>query len=87
MATVKLDENVAELVAGRRREVGHDVAVGRDEELAEVNDDALRRSAAKTPGIVVLRLRHQTVPGVRGTAAALAGVLSEEPLAGRLWIL
>lgn len=49
--------------------------------------DIRRHDPSDTPGIVVLRLRSQSLPPVRRTARALAELLSSEPLAGRLWIL
>ncbi|HEY7443498.1 MAG TPA: DUF5615 family PIN-like protein [Vicinamibacterales bacterium] len=40
-----------------------------------------------TPGIVVIRLRDQTLPRVRQVAAMLASLLGTEPIQGRLWVL
>jgi predicted nuclease of predicted toxin-antitoxin system len=49
--------------------------------------DIRRHDPSGTPGIVVLRLRNQSLPPVRRAALALANLLSSEPLTGRLWIL
>ena len=49
--------------------------------------DIRRHDPSATPGIVVLRLRSQSLPSVRRAALALADVLTLEPLTGRLWIL
>ena len=49
--------------------------------------DIRRHDPTGTPGIVVLRLRDQSLPPVRRAALALATLLSSEPLTGRLWIL
>jgi predicted nuclease of predicted toxin-antitoxin system len=40
-----------------------------------------------TAGIVVIRLSEQTLPRVRQVAATLAGLLTSERVAGRLWVL
>ena len=109
MARVKLDENVADLVADILRQAEHDVALARDEELAGADDDRLLAAAVSegralvtfdlhfsdirrhppeaTPGVVVLRLHDQTLGPVRLAATALAKLLVDEPLLGRLWIL
>jgi predicted nuclease of predicted toxin-antitoxin system len=108
-ASLKLDENIPDLVAEILRAAGHDAALARDEGLAGVEDEALlgaaitedralvsfdlhfsdirRHDPSGTPGIVVLRLRSQSLPPVRRAALALADLLSSEPLTGRLWIL
>jgi predicted nuclease of predicted toxin-antitoxin system len=49
--------------------------------------DIRRYDPSGTPGVIVLRLRNQSLPPVRRVAAALATLLSSEPLAGRLWIV
>ena len=49
--------------------------------------DIRRHDPSGTPGIVVLRLRSQSLPPVRRAALALADLLYSEPLRGRLWIL
>jgi predicted nuclease of predicted toxin-antitoxin system len=49
--------------------------------------DIRRHDPSGTPGIVVIRLRSQSLPSVRRAALALADLLSSEPLTGRLWIL
>lgn len=108
-ASLKLDENIPDLVAEILGTAGHDARLARNEKLAGVDDDALQAAAAAearalvtfdldfsdirrhdpsgTPGIIVLRLRSQSLPSVRRAALALAQLLSSEPLAGRLWIL
>jgi len=108
-ASLKLDENIPDLVAEILGAAGHDAALARDEELAGVEDEALlgaaiaearslvtfdlhfsdirRHDPSGTPGIVVSRLRSQSLPPVRRAALALADLLSSEPLTGRLWIL
>jgi predicted nuclease of predicted toxin-antitoxin system len=40
-----------------------------------------------TAGIVVIRLSEQTLPRVRQVAVTLAGLLTSERVAGRLWVL
>lgn len=49
--------------------------------------DVRRHPPADASGIVVLRLRDQTLPAVRRAMSRLAGLLSREPLQGCLWIL
>lgn len=49
--------------------------------------DIRRYDPSGTPGVIVLRLRNQSLPHVRRAALALATLLSSEPLAGRLWIV
>jgi len=49
--------------------------------------DIRRHPPVGTPGIVVLRLRDQTLKPIRRTAGVLAKLLVDEPLRGRLWIL
>jgi len=49
--------------------------------------DIRRHDPSGTPGIVVLRLRSQSLLPVRRAALALADLLRSEPLAGRLWML
>ena len=49
--------------------------------------DIRRHPPAGTPGIVVLRLRDQTLQQVRRTAGVLATLLLQESLQDRLWIL
>jgi predicted nuclease of predicted toxin-antitoxin system len=49
--------------------------------------DIRRHDPSATSGIVVLRLRSQSLPPVRRAALALADLLTSEPLKGRLWIL
>ena len=109
MASIKLDENVADIVASVLRDAGHDVALARDEGLAGTNDERIlehagsenrtlvtfdlhfsdirRHPPAGTPGIVVLRLRDQTLKPIGHAAGALARLLIDEPVQGRLWIL
>jgi predicted nuclease of predicted toxin-antitoxin system len=39
-----------------------------------------------TPGIVVIRLRDQTLPRVRQVASTSGSLLTTEPTHGRLWV-
>lgn len=59
------------------------VLVTMDHDFANVR----RYDPANTAGIIILRLRHQTLPMVRRAAVRLADLLSREPTSGRLWIL
>lgn len=47
----------------------------------------LRHPPATTAGIVVIRLQDQTLPRIRRVAKTLAARLTQEPAAGRLWVL
>ena len=47
MALLKLDENVAELVAEVLRTAGHDVALARDEDLTGADDERILRAAGE----------------------------------------
>ncbi|MEK6631646.1 MAG: DUF5615 family PIN-like protein [Acidobacteriota bacterium] len=47
----------------------------------------LRHPPEPTAGIVVIRLRDQTLPLIRQVAATLRDVLSQESVRGRLWVL
>jgi predicted nuclease of predicted toxin-antitoxin system len=49
--------------------------------------DIRRHDPSRSPGIIVLRLRSQSLPAVRRAVLALADLLCSEPLKGRLWIL
>jgi len=49
--------------------------------------DVRRHQPAGTPGILVLRLRDQTLVPIRRAATVLAKLLFDQPLLGRLWIL
>ncbi len=49
--------------------------------------DVRRHPPAGTPGIVVLRLRDQTLVPIRRAATVLAKLRFDQPLLGRLWIL
>ena len=49
--------------------------------------DIRRHPPTGNPGIVVLRLRDQSLDPVRRAATALAELLFDQPLRGRLWIL
>ncbi|MBM3818986.1 MAG: hypothetical protein FJW14_08220 [Acidimicrobiia bacterium] len=42
---------------------------------------------AGTAGIVVLRLREQTLPRIRLVAGTLASLLTSQRIAGRLWVI
>jgi hypothetical protein len=41
----------------------------------------------RTAGIVVIRLSEQALPRIRQVAMTLAGLLTSERVAGRLWVL
>jgi predicted nuclease of predicted toxin-antitoxin system len=49
--------------------------------------NVIQHPPAATAGIVVIRLGEQTLPRVRQVAAILAGLLTTERIAGRLWVL
>jgi predicted nuclease of predicted toxin-antitoxin system len=40
-----------------------------------------------TAGIIVIRLREQTLPRIRRVAVTLGGLLQSEHITGRLWVL
>lgn len=40
-----------------------------------------------TPGIVVIRLRDQTLPRIRRVATTVGALLTTEPIQGRLWVI
>jgi predicted nuclease of predicted toxin-antitoxin system len=40
-----------------------------------------------TPGIVVIRLRDQTLPRIRRVATTVGSLLMTEPIRGRLWVI
>jgi predicted nuclease of predicted toxin-antitoxin system len=47
----------------------------------------IQHPPAATAGIVVIRLRDQTLPQVRQVATTLGTLLATEPITGRLWVL
>ena len=49
--------------------------------------NVIQHPPGATAGIVVVRLREQTLPRVRQVAATLAGLLATERIQGRLWVL
>jgi predicted nuclease of predicted toxin-antitoxin system len=49
--------------------------------------DVRRYDPADSAGMIVLRLRDQTLPMIRRAVVRLADLLLREPTAGRLWIL
>jgi predicted nuclease of predicted toxin-antitoxin system len=49
--------------------------------------DVRRHPPGDASGIIVLRLRDQTLPAVRRAMSRLAGLLAREPLQGHLWIV
>ena len=53
MASLKLDENMPDSVAGILRSHGHDVALAREQSLAGVEDDRLLREATAEGRAVV----------------------------------
>jgi predicted nuclease of predicted toxin-antitoxin system len=59
------------------------VLVTLDHDFANVR----RYDPAGTAGIIVLRLRDQTLPMIRRAVVRLADLLAREATAGRLWIL
>ncbi|MFM9843915.1 MAG: DUF5615 family PIN-like protein [Dongiaceae bacterium] len=72
------DDTLLTTAAGEGR-----VLVTLDQDFANVR----RYDPADTAGIIVLRLRDQTLPIIRRTVVRLADLLSREPVSGRLWIL
>jgi predicted nuclease of predicted toxin-antitoxin system len=49
--------------------------------------DILRHPPIERPGIVVLRLHHQTFGLIQNAAIRLGILLGQEPVEGRLWVL
>ena len=49
--------------------------------------DIRRHPPSGTPGVIVRRLRDQTLEPVRRAATALASLLLQEALPGRLWVV
>jgi len=49
--------------------------------------NVIQHPPGATAGIVVVRLREQTLPRVRQVGATLAGLLATERIQGRLWVL
>lgn len=49
--------------------------------------NVIQHPPAATAGIVVIRLREQTLPRVRQVATTLGGLLRSEYIKGRLWVL
>ncbi|MBI2186935.1 MAG: DUF5615 family PIN-like protein [Acidobacteria bacterium] len=49
--------------------------------------NVIQHPPGATAGIVVIRLREQTLPRVRQVAVTLGGLLTTEPIQGRLWVL
>lgn len=72
------DDTLLTTAAGEGR-----VLVTLDQDFANVR----QYDPADTAGIIVLRLRDQTLPIIRRTVVRLADLLSREPVSGRLWIL
>jgi predicted nuclease of predicted toxin-antitoxin system len=66
------------------------VAAAEDRVLLSLDRDftnILRHPPEATAGIVVIRLREQTLPLIRRVAATLCDVLSQESARGQLWVL
>jgi hypothetical protein len=49
--------------------------------------NVIQHPPGATAGVVVIRLSQQTLPRVRQIAVTLAGLLTTERVAGRLWVL
>jgi predicted nuclease of predicted toxin-antitoxin system len=49
--------------------------------------NVIQHPPGSTAGIVVIRLREQTLPRVRQVAVTLASLLTTEEIQGRLWVL
>ncbi|MBI3049546.1 MAG: DUF5615 family PIN-like protein [Acidobacteria bacterium] len=49
--------------------------------------NVIQHPPGATAGVVVIRLGEQTLPRVRQVAVTLAGLLTTERVAGRLWVL
>jgi predicted nuclease of predicted toxin-antitoxin system len=49
--------------------------------------NVIQHPPVATPGIVVIRLRDQTLPRVRQVAVTLGGLLANEPVQSPLWVL
>jgi len=49
--------------------------------------NVIQHPPSATAGIVVIRLREQTLPRVRQVAVTLGGLLTTEHIQGRLWVL
>lgn len=83
MALVKLDENVADVVADTLRQVGHDVALARDEQLAGADDDRLlAASVAERRALVTFDLHFSDIRRhpPEGTAGIVVLRLHEQTL-------
>lgn len=74
MASVKLDENLPDSVAGILRGAGHDVALARDQELAGANDDRLLEVAA-SEGRTLVTLDRDFTNILRHPPSATAGIV------------
>lgn len=72
------DEQVLAIASGENR-----VLITFDRGFANV----IQHPPAATAGIVVIRLREQTLPRVRQVATTLGGLLQTEYTKGRLWVL
>ena len=72
------DDRVLTVAAGEGR-----VLVSLDRGFANV----IQHPPATTAGVVVIRLREQTLPRMRQAATTLSSLLTTEPVRGRLWIL
>ena len=49
--------------------------------------NVIQHPPGSTAGIVVMRLREQTLPRMRQVAAVLGSLLATEHIRGRLWVL
>lgn len=49
--------------------------------------NVIQHPPGATAGVVVIRLREQTLPSIRRLAVTLAGLLTTEHVVGRLWVL
>lgn len=74
MASIKLDENVADVVASVLREAGHDVALARDERLAGADDERiLQHALAERRALVTFDLHFSDIR--RHPPAGTAGIV------------
>lgn len=74
MATVKLDENVPDSVAGFLRAAGHDVALAREQQLAGAADERLLTVAA-SEGRTLVTLDRDFTNILRHPPADTAGIV------------
>ena len=74
MASVKLDENLPDLVASILRSAGHDVALARDQQLTGESDDRVLAVAA-SEGRILVTLDRDFTNILRHPPNATAGIV------------